>query len=499
MQPAFDFEKSVFRFSSNGNVMPFSIRDSVTGIAVFGSTGSGKTSGPGAFIARHYLAEKFGGCVLTTKSSDRDDWVNYCREADRLDDLIILEPNGKHFFDFLGYEASHSKGHSYTQNIAETLKVVIRSSEQKNSGKSDDPFWENALDQVIFFSIELCLLAYERLSLQQLYDVALSAPQKDERPKSSQGKTAFIKAFELAQFSVQLQTNQFMDALSRENKESIKRPDNFERMVLAGVKDAARLKAVDQFFIETYRNLAEKTRSIVNLSWTGFLFSLMKEPIYSLFCKNASTFTPEDCLKGKVVLLNLPLKKYHKAGRDVQILFKYIWQKAMERRDTSKNTRPVFLFVDEAQNFLHEYDAEYLSTARSSRIANVFMSQNLPNYYAMMGGDIHKSEHRVKSMLGNLATKFFCCNTCTDTNNWASQLIGSGYTEKTSRNVSVSGEFSSSTNTSYEPEPMVRPEQFCHLRTGGPDNGMNVDTYVHRQGKLFDNGHNFKKVIFKQK
>ena len=498
MQQTFDLEKPLFMFSSNDNKSPFSIRDSVAGgVAVFGATSSGKTSGPGAFLARQYMAAGYGGCVLTTKNTDKDDWIKYARATNRLNDLIIVEPGGMAFFDFLSYEASRSKASSYTQNIAETLKVVIRSSEEKSGGKASDPFWENALDQLVFFTIELCLLAYGRLSVRLLHDIALTAPQKGKKPEPGEAKTAFIKAFELAQENVDLQTFQYIDALDRYNKEKIKRPENLEPMVLANVPDAMRLKGVDQFFIETYRNLAEKTRSIVSFSWTGFLFALMQDPIYSLFCANSSTFTPEDCWKGKIVLINLPVLEYHKVGRDAQILFKYIWQKAMQRRKPGIDLRPVFLFIDEAQNFLHEFDAEYLSTARSSFIANVFMSQNLPNYYAFMGGDRYKSEQRVKSLLGNFSTKIFCCNTCTETNRWASEMIGDGYTETTSRDVTVSGNFSSSRSMSYELEPMVRPELFGLLQQGGPDDFI-VETYVHRQGKLFDNGHNFKKVIFKQ-
>ncbi|MES1161135.1 MAG: TraM recognition domain-containing protein [Bacteroidota bacterium] len=189
--------------------------------------------------------------------------------------------------------------------------------------------------------------------------------------------------------------------------------------------------------------------------------------------------------------------EYHNAGRDVQILFKYVWQKAMQRRKPSIDPRPVFLFIDEAQNFLHELDASFLAISRSSFIANIFISQSLPNYYAFMGGDGNKNEYKVKSLLANLSMKIFCCNTCVDTNLWASELIGDGYTETTSRDVTVSGDFSSSRSMSYELEPIVRPELFGLLRQGGPDEFV-VETYVHRQGKLFDNGHNFKKVIFKQ-
>src|SRR6202012_4255126 len=111
----------------------------------------------------------------------------------------------------------------------------------------------------------------------------------------------------------------------------------------------------------------------IDFSFSGFLFHLLRDPVYSLFCSHAATFTPEDCLYGKIILINLPVKTYHKIGRDSQIMFKYIWQRAMEKRQIDAAARPVFLWADEAQHFLHEHDAEYQATARSSRIATVYI------------------------------------------------------------------------------------------------------------------------------
>ena len=501
MQHTFDLEKPLFKLSANGNSMPFSIRDSFAGVAIFGASGSGKTTGPGAYLAKNYLSAGYGGCVLTSNQDEKDLWIKYCRDTNRLDDLVIVEPGG-HTFNFLNYLTSHNKQATYIQNIASTLKVVIQSAEEKNGGKSDDPFWENSLSQLVFFTIDLCLLGFNKLSVQEIYEVALSAPQKDRKEEAGGNKSYFRLAYEAAQKKVNALVSQFKEGLNEEDRKKFERPENFESMILNGVPDARRMKAIDQFFAETFRDLSDKTRSIVLFSFTGYLFNLLQEPIYSMFChsQNASTFMPEDSRQGKIILLNLPIDLYEKAGRDVQILFKYLWQKAMQRTKILPDTCPVFLFIDESQLFLMENDSVYLTTARKSLIANVLMSQNLPNYYAFMGGgDSRKSEYKVKSLIGNLATKIFACNTCVETNNWASQLIGSGYTKKDSHSLTVSGNFSSSHSTQYELEPMVRPELFGHLLQGGPENGFIVETYVHRQGKLFDNGHNFKKVIFKQK
>lgn len=451
-------------------------------------------------LALKYLSNGFGGLVLTAKSDEKAMWQEYCRLAGREKDLVVLEPNGSHSFNFLEYETTHSDTDmAITENIVQVLKTVIRSSEEKSGGKSDDPFWESALDMLIFNVIDLCTLAYGKASIQQIYDIVLTAPKKledgsDNSPEMA-GK-AFSKAFDLAQQRVRHEIDQWENSLTEEQKSELEHSMVSEEQMVAVVPNAKLLQFIDQFFIDGYRNLSEKTRSIIDFTFSGFLFRLLKEPVYSLFCKGKPTILPESCLDGKIILLNLPVKIYHKVGRDSQVLFKYIWQRAMEKRQVTLNDRPVFLWADEAQNFLHEHDAEYQATARSSLIATVYISQNLPNYHANMGG--LKSEYRVKSFLGTLSTKIFHANADIDTNKYASELIGEAYMEDVSRTVTMAGEFSSGNTKSYKLERLVRPERLVSLKTGGPENQLEVEGIMHRQGKPFQDGFNRKVIKFRQ-
>ncbi len=50
-----------------GNGQAFRLADALTGVCVFGATGSGKTSGPAKHLAYGYLAAGFGGLVLAPK------------------------------------------------------------------------------------------------------------------------------------------------------------------------------------------------------------------------------------------------------------------------------------------------------------------------------------------------------------------------------------------------------------------------------------------------
>ena len=496
-QTAFDLDTKLLSFSFKNTECEWTIREAVEGLQIFGGIGSGKTSGSGRTIALKYLKAGFGGLVLTVKPDEREQWEEYCKLTGRENDLIVVAPGLKNYFNFLEYESSQ-KGiqKSTSENLVQVLKTVIRASEEKSSGKSDDPFWETALDMLMSNVIDLCLLAYGKISVQKLYDIAQSAPRKETPASEGEQNKAFAKAFMQASDNVTRQIEAFENSLTFEEKERLKDPEIFENEICNAVQDARTLKFVDQFFIESFMNLSEKTRSIIDFSFSGFLYSLLREPIYSLFCRHSSTFTPDDCLKGKIIVIDLPIKYHHKVGRDSQILFKYIWQRAMEKRNIKENDRPVFLWADEAQNFLHEYDPEYQATARSSRIATVYISQNLPNYHANMGGA--KSEFRVKSFLGTLGTKIFHANADIETNRYASDLIGDGVFEETSETATAAGQFSASQTKSIKFERIIRPEEFTRLKTGSPQNNFKVEGYMHVQGMSQKNGLSFAKATFNQ-
>lgn len=498
----YDLDTPLMDFSSKGHRATWTIRDAVEGVQIFGGIGSGKTSGSGRTLALKYLSHGFGGLVLTAKHDEKELWQEYCRIAGRTDDLIIVEPGGKYHFNFLEYESTASgKEKSITMNIVQVLKTVINAG-QDSAASSDDSFWQGAMDMLLANTIDLCLLAYGKLTIQHLYEIAQSAPKRNAAqppagaPEAPRQDDPFRIAYSLAMDKVDMQVQAWKAKLSATQLNAIKSSHEFTRLASEALPDVRTMGFINNFFTDAYRNIAEKTRSIIDFNLLGFLNNLLREPVYSLFCRNPSNFTPEDCLNGKIILINLPVKDYHKVGRDAQVMFKYIWQRAMERRRIAQNGRPVFLWADESQTFLHEHDAVYQATARSSRIATVYISQNLPNYFAALGGKA--GEYRVKSFLGTLGTKIFHANADMETNNYAASLIGQDYRQKDTYSRTVAGDFSTSQGRSWELEYIIRPEEFVSLKTGGPENNYRVEGIMHVQGKQLSKNTNFKRVRFNQ-
>src|SRR5580704_7555591 len=74
-----------------GNGQGFRLADALTGVCVFGATGSGKTSGPAKHLAYGYLAADFGGLVLCAKKEERIQWQKWAADTGRTDDLVIVD------------------------------------------------------------------------------------------------------------------------------------------------------------------------------------------------------------------------------------------------------------------------------------------------------------------------------------------------------------------------------------------------------------------------
>lgn len=458
---------------------PWTIRNACEGVQIFGGIGSGKTSGSGRTLALKYLRANFGGLVLTVKPDEKEQWVSYCKEANREDDLIVLEPYGNYSFNFLNYEANREGlGSGQTENIVMVLKTVIKAASFEGENSGNEKFWTDALDMLLMNLIDLCTMGRSKLNIDDIYAIARSLPRNSKQLSDEDFQSmAFYRFYDAVKKHIKSDGNDFSNSKIRD------------------------FKNLSYYFNQTYLQLNDKTRTIIDQMLWGLLFRLSRDPVYSLLCSKRPNISPEDSLRGKIILLNLPTKLYDKVGRDAQILFKYSWQRAMERRDVNVDGgRPVFLWADEAQNFIHEHDFAYQATARSARVCTVYLTQNINNYLAQLGGK--SGEYKVKSFLGTLATKVFHSNADIETNQYASSLFGETHKAFPTASKSMGKDWSTTQSYSWMKDKDVPPEVFTGLRTGGLQNNYIVEAYMHRQGApwgINGEGQNYIKTHFLQK
>ena len=442
---------------------PFTVRDACEGVLIMGGLGSGKTSGSGALLANKFLNNGFGGLVLTAKEEELQLWTNYCKKYNRLDDLIIFGQDSDHYFNFLDYESNRlDKATGITHNIADTLKTVIKAG--ANDGQeSDKAFWDASLQQLLVNAVDLCLLTHSKIRFEHIYKVVQSAPKSKSELSNAQWR-ANSTCFKLMKYA----------ALKLNQSPKTKQADELAR----------RLYIIEDFFLGNWLYLSEKTRSIVEQMFFAFGDRFMRDPLYSLF-NTKTTVTPEDTIKGKIIIVNLPYLIYENTGRDGQVLFKYVWQRAMQRRQITERSRPTFLWVDEAHYFLHDHDIDHQSTARSYRACTVYLTQNLPNFSLHAGGG-DKGISRFKALAGNLGTKFFHANSDTQTNEYAADLIGKDLQWVQSEGMSMGDNASFSEGSTQNLMHLIQPNEFAQQRTGGPLNDYIVEMVVHRQGIPFE-------------
>ena len=451
---------------------PWRIRDACEGTAIFGATGSGKTSGSGQAIAKSFLRAGFGGLVLAAKNDEADLWHRYCQETNRLGSLLVFSPQEKWRFNFLNYELCRpGVGAGLTENLVRLFTTIMQVAERSSGKQGGQDFWERTTKQMLRNCIDLVTISRGRLFLQEVYDVIISAPSvpgdvTDDAWQKSSVCWQCIREGQ-AKKKTARQEHDFMVAV--------------------------------KYWLREFPGLAQRTRSIIVTSLTSMLDIFLRGALRELFCTTTNV-VPELTHEGAIIVLNLPVKEYAEVGQLAQILFKFIWQRATERRDVNRHGKFSFLWADEAQFFAVPQDAEFQSTARSARVATVYLTQNIGAYHHQL------NQSETHSILGNLQTKLFHANGDPMTNHWAADLFSKSWQPRSTSTTSTSeGEtggprhsknYSSSDSLDFE----VLPREFTSLKKGGPDHGWCVEAIAFQGGRVWNaTQKNHIKVDFRQR
>jgi len=469
--PNFSLERVIYSFN---NQEPFTIANACEGVQIFGGIGSGKTSGSGESLARAFLKAGFGGLVLCAKKDVLDDWKRYTKDTGRDGQVLVFDASGDFVFPFLQYEIERKgEGAGYTDNLVRLFTTVYEAIDRHVHSEGSDPYWTRAMQQLLRNAIDLCMIARGTISVPLIHDIVLSAPVNSAEIDTDRWKNKSL----------------CWKLLLEGHAKKLDKWAQYDFDITAA------------FWLEEYPNLAEKTRSSIVSTLTTMMDIFLRRPFRRLFSE-----TPEDRRKiaypelthrGVIIIINLPVKEFGDAGKAAQVVYKYLWQQAAERRTTDNSTTPIFLWADEAQNFVAEYDMQFQATARSSRACTVYLTQNLPNYYAVMGGT--QSKYRVDSLIGNLQTKIWHANSDPMTNEHAAETVGKSWQQRQSSGESFGeSSFNLTSGKSESFDYDVPPQSFTKLRKGGKLNDCIVDAIVFQNGRAWKNGKTHFSAQFKQ-
>ena len=376
------------------------IGDAMENIWIFGGTGSGKTTTSGFLIQSQMVKLGFSGLVLPVKSNELDRWIRMMGDAGRSDDLVIFSDdavNG-HRFNFLSYLVDRFGRFSgcteILLNLLEEIQEVINRASSIKQGKGDESFWILARRELARNVIDLLILATGSLSASHIVEVIRDAPRSLEQIGNPEW-----------------QKHSVISTLFKMAREQV-----------GNGPMAHDLALVEGYFSQSFPNLAEKTRSVVETALLSMLDLFVRGKLHRLF-SGTSTITPDEVIdQGKVLYVNTPIKSDLGLGLIAITLWKRQFQQALERR-LDPNRRPAFVILDEAQATITAQDQQFASTSRASRCVNLYMTQSATNIIAAFGGD-EGGRSIADALMGLGQIRIYHQNSDHNTNQSAADLFG---------------------------------------------------------------------------
>lgn len=463
---------------------PWRLMDAVTGTLVIGATGSGKSSGVLVFLALALLKAGLGGLFLCTKRSDRHFIEQLARLTKRESDLVFFGPHETNCVNLLQWELTHGGGSrtSRIENAVQLFKIaleVIERDRHAASGSGDNKYFERAALQLLRSILLVLVLSGEAVTLENIQRFIASLPQSRPQMESR----AWRETSYCYQACCRADDGALTDSEDRDFQSSL------------------------MYLLQELPAMDAKPRSSIISTYTTMSDMLGRGAIRDTFFSETNV-SLDDCRYGQIFVTDYPTTVWNEIGRMAQVLVKTVWQRDAERFDVGTHPQPVFLIADEAQNFISRTtDAAFQATARSSLVATILLSQNLPGLYEAVGGE--SGRHVIDALTGNLRLKLFASQDDLNTCLWQSELLGkikrfsfNGSSQpRTDRpfdlfhpRANVSAGFSESWDYT------IQPWEWSHgLRNGGPANGFLVDAIAYQGGRIWkSNGKTHLPVTFTQ-
>ncbi len=457
----------IMRFASGDAV---TLKDLYSGTQIFGSTGSGKTSGSMAALCKGLFSVGAGALCLCAKRDDSVLYRQYARACGREDDVMRFGPDsGLLHYNFIDSELSRrDSGAGLVTNLTALLSTVSAlgdGGKGGGSGNGENVYFQKASDQLCRNSLEILVRANGKVTIPDLQLFVATAPNSLDQVASREWQASSY-CFEC------------LRRAEKATKNESQRKD-YELAV--------------SYFMNEWAPMSGRTRSSILSMLTSSLDLLSRGAARDLLSSPASNVSPEMCWDGAIVIVDIPALLYHDVARLIGVIMKFCWQRAAMRRDLSKGDRPMAIIVDESHLFAAAPDWEFQAVARGTNTATIYATQSISNYSEVFG---QNSEARVHSLLGNLQNQLFHQLTDTKTVSYVQELIGrrrqtffngsisnsGGWMDALlpgSDRQSVSGGFSES----FEHELQAR--DLNSLAKGGPAHNFNVSAILYQGGKTF--------------
>jgi hypothetical protein len=444
-----------------------------TGIAVFGSIGSGKTQAlilPAMRQLFSYKAsdaeQKLSGLVLEVKGDLCRQLARVLAQCGRSDDYIEISLNSKWRYNPLHNDLDP---YALAYNIASLLTNIW--------GRGKEPFWQQSYTDLVKYIIILHKVKDDYVTLFDIYATAISPSRFEQllvETGTSLSKTAWVaipkdqfkkSSVNLKEFGFELdaQLNAFRARHTPELERFLIKQTDLEATVYEPrAMDAAKremYEAVDRWYWEHWKHLRPDIKTSVVQGIAVFLSLFDTDPqVKRIFCPPKELYQGKACLsdpqgevvppfsdlieEGKVCGLNFPVALNPGLAKAIGTMMKQDYQRAVMLRipkmdqAPQKHFRPTVFLCDEYQNFATvgasdpNGDERFLSLSRQPKCIPIIATQSINSIREALPGSGYKT------LLQSFRTKIFLATSDPDTARYASELCGK--TEKLRMNYNLS-------------------------------------------------------------
>lgn len=382
--------------NESGNYVYLNEKSLYQNILITGTIGTGKTSSAMYPFTRQLIEFNFfnphlkiGMLILDVKGNYHLEVYNYAKKFNRLNDLIVIELNGKYTYNPL------NKPNLKASVLANRLKTILLLFSKNNA----ESYWLDKAEQVLTEAIKLCRLYNNSyVTFKELHNLVTS--QKYYKTK------------------INLLRNKF---LSKDYSS----------------EDTYNLLSSITFFEEEYWSLDTRTLSILKSEITRITNCFVSDYTVS------KTFNPSkseenfygfsDLINtGKIVVLNMNISQYKNLSKIIATYLKLDFQtEVLSRLSEKKIIRPVAFICDEYHEYVTLSDADFFAQSREAKCINIVSTQSYSSLLNTL-----QDQTNLKVILQNLVNKLWFRNDDIFTIEEIQKQIGKKEKEKSSKSIS---------------------------------------------------------------
>jgi hypothetical protein len=453
-------------------------RGMFTGIAIFGAIGTGKTSCCMYPFAEQVLAYKanekdkrIGGLILEVKG-------DFCHKVEG-----ILDRHGRSE-DYIEVSLDSEYRYNPLQSDLDAYELAYSIAALLNNlfGRGKEPFWQQAYTNLVNFLILLHKVAYDYVTLFDVYQCAISPPTLEARIAEAEeilmGRHyVAIKPDVYGERAADLVGLGFIHDLKEDRYLAPATVELRETLQTKGIASEAKtvlnpaqadsdklekLEAVKRWYNDDWSRIEPKLRTSIVEGISVFLSLFDSNPrVKKIFCPKKECYDPAKNINniygkplpsfswlienGKVCALNFPIGMNPGIAKALGIMMKLDFERAVLNRvpkieaHREQYFRQVLFLCDEYQHFATvgesdpTGDEKFFSLSRQPKCIPIIATQSISSLKSALPGDTWRT------LLQTFRTKIFLALSDDFSARTAAELCGREDQLKVSYNLSESG------------------------------------------------------------